>query len=403
MYVSKEVNISVLSEKDREAAQNEVDVLVKVPKHPNIIQYIEHYEQNGILYIIMEYADGGDLLQKIQLQKKDPGGARFSEDQIMTWFIQMALAVKHMHENKILHRDLKSANIFLTKENAVKIGDFGFGKIMANTIAQAKTLCGTPYYFSPELCTGRPYNNKSDIWALGCILAEMCCLGHAYDAKNIKELVKRVTKGTYQPIPSCYSSDLHRLIEIMLTKDQAARPNIKSVLTLDYVQLRLGSFAQVHGELYNAEQLSTTTPRPSSGADSNSPSEASRRKLPAKEAKRPLRTGNFGEEDPMPPSRGDSGMALAHGSRQQLREFLRGPPPTDASPGHSPAHRIVPGQHHQEDRHGSPPPSGPPPAWMEPTAVVLNHHQPYPVQQPRPGQKVPIWLDSGEGGDGAHP
>lgn len=245
-YVSKEVNVQAMSAKDRDAAQNEVDVLTRV-KHPNIIQYIEHYNKEGTLYIVMEYADGGDLLGRVKQQKEDPEGRRFSEDQVMSWFVQMALGIRHMHENKILHRDIKSANIFLTKDNLVKIGDFGFGKIMANSIAQAKTLCGTPYYFSPELCMGRPYNNKSDVWALGCVLAEMCILGHAYEAKNIKELMKRVIRGTYQTIPSMYSNELHRLIETMLTKDQAARPNIKSILTMEYVQAKLRQFSLADG------------------------------------------------------------------------------------------------------------------------------------------------------------
>eukprot|EP00668_Euglena_longa_P015333 GGOE01019406.1.p1 GENE.GGOE01019406.1~~GGOE01019406.1.p1 ORF type:complete len:664 (-),score=157.08 GGOE01019406.1:631-2622(-) len=243
LYISKEINVQTMSQKDRDAAQNEVEVLTRV-KHPNIIQYVEHYNQGGVLHIVMEYADGGDLLGRVKAQKEDPQGRRFSEDQVMFWFIQMALGVKHMHDNKILHRDIKSANIFLTRENIVKIGDFGFGKIMANTLAQAKTLCGTPYYFSPELCMGKPYNNKSDVWALGCILAEMCILGHAYEAKNIKELMKRVIRGTYQAIPTIYSSELHRLIEKMLTKDQNTRPNIKSVLLTEYVQSKLRQFAQ---------------------------------------------------------------------------------------------------------------------------------------------------------------
>eukprot|EP00993_Chasmostoma_nieuportense_P000565 NODE_1520_length_1475_cov_27.909496_g1441_i0.p1 GENE.NODE_1520_length_1475_cov_27.909496_g1441_i0~~NODE_1520_length_1475_cov_27.909496_g1441_i0.p1 ORF type:complete len:490 (+),score=146.23 NODE_1520_length_1475_cov_27.909496_g1441_i0:78-1472(+) len=241
----------------------------------------------------------------------------------MSWFLQMGLAVKYMHDNKILHRDLKSANIFLTKENLVKIGDFGFGKILANTIAQAKTLCGTPYYFSPELCMGKPYNNKSDIWALGCILAEMCVLGHAYDAKNIKDLMRRVTKGTYQTIPTCYSTELQRLIQVMLTKDQLVRPNIKSIFAMDFVQAKLRAFAQV------ATQPSVTSAAPVANsnkevAEMEAWAQDHNPKLPPKEKRQARKLSSTDTPEHKLPA-----MKEERKTREELKEFLKGPPPEE--------------------------------------------------------------------------
>jgi len=100
----------------------------------------------------MDYADGGDLAQKISLRK---GKGYFKEHQILDYFVQICLAMKHIHDRKVLHRDLKSQNIFLTKGNLVKLGDFGIAKMLNTTNQMVKTMVGTPYYLSPELVGGK--------------------------------------------------------------------------------------------------------------------------------------------------------------------------------------------------------------------------------------------------------
>ncbi|XP_053831353.1 serine/threonine-protein kinase Nek1 isoform X9 [Vidua macroura] len=173
-YVIKEINISKMSNKEREESRREVAVLANM-KHPNIVLYRESFEENGCLYIVMDYCEGGDLFKKINAQK----GILFSEDQILDWFVQICLALKHIHDRKILHRDIKSQNIFLTKDGTIQLGDFGIARVLNSTAELARTCIGTPYYLSPEICQNKPYNNKSDIWALGCVLYEMCTLKHA--------------------------------------------------------------------------------------------------------------------------------------------------------------------------------------------------------------------------------
>ncbi len=101
-------------------------------------------------YFIFIYI--GDLSQKIKEYKANK--EYFSSDQIFDWFCQLSLALKHIHDHKILHRDLKAQNIFLTKENLVKLGDFGISKVLESTNDFAKTSLGTPYYLSPEVCMG---------------------------------------------------------------------------------------------------------------------------------------------------------------------------------------------------------------------------------------------------------
>jgi NIMA (never in mitosis gene a)-related kinase 1/4/5 len=99
------------------------------------------------------------------------------------------LALKHIHEKRILHRDIKTSNIFLTSNGTVKIGDFGISRILEGTKEETQSVVGTPYYMSPEVCQSKPYSYKSDIWALGCCLYELCTLKHAFDAKNLLGLV----------------------------------------------------------------------------------------------------------------------------------------------------------------------------------------------------------------------
>ena len=104
----------------------------------------------------------------------------------------MCLAIKHCHDRKILHRDLKTANIFLTKKEFVKLGDFGIARVLSNTRSNAKTVVGTPYYLSPEIIESSPYSFKSDIWSLGVILYEMCALVPPFNAQSLHQLAQRI-------------------------------------------------------------------------------------------------------------------------------------------------------------------------------------------------------------------
>ena len=163
----------------------------------------------------------------------------YTEDQILDWFVQMALAIKHIHDRKILHRDLKTQNIFMTQSGQIKIGDFGIARVLQHTYDCAQTAIGTPYYLSPEICQEKPYNQKSDIWSLGCILYEMVTLRHAFDANSMKGLVLKILRGNYPAIPSMYSQDLKDLVADMLVKDPAKRPSMRKILEKEFLSKRI--------------------------------------------------------------------------------------------------------------------------------------------------------------------
>ena len=140
----------------------------------------------------------------------------------MAFFIQISLGLAYIHSKNILHRDLKPMNIFLKKNNLIKIGDLGVAK-MLQTNTKAITYIGTPYYLSPEVCEGKPYNSKSDVWALGCILYELCTFKKPFNAFNQAALCMKIIEGKYKPINKIennpkYSKNLENMINGMLKK-----------------------------------------------------------------------------------------------------------------------------------------------------------------------------------------
>jgi NIMA (never in mitosis gene a)-related kinase len=176
----------------------------------------------------MEYMDGGDLEQRIASR----GTSHFPEKEILFIFVQVVLAISHLHERHILHRDLKPQNVFLTSNGIVKLGDFGVAKSLSSTTDLARTLCGTPYYFAPELWNSAPYSWAADIYSLGAILYEMCALRKPYEGANTMELCMRVMKGRHGAIPSMYSSELRQLVDGMLSQDPRFRPTARQICGL---------------------------------------------------------------------------------------------------------------------------------------------------------------------------
>jgi len=186
-----------------------------------MVAFFKGYSANRIF-------KGGDLAKRI----KERRGAYFSEAQILDWFTQICLAVKHVHDRKIIHRDLKTQNIFLTKSNIIKLGDFGIARVLTNTRDHAKTVIGTPYYLSPEIIENKPYGMKSDMWSLGVVLYELCALKPPFDGNSLQFLALKIVRGTYSPIPGHYSRDLRSLVFSLLQTDPNKRPTAAQILSI---------------------------------------------------------------------------------------------------------------------------------------------------------------------------
>jgi len=233
IYALKRVKIANLSEKEKENALNEVRILASIQSN-YIIGYKEvFFDDNSMaLYIVMEYAENGDLFAKLGQHQKNK--TYMKEQDIWSHAIQMLIGLKSLHDMKILHRDLKSANVFILKNDHVKLGDLNVSKIMKEELVYTQT--GTPYYASPEVWRDQPYNTKSDIWSLGCVVYEMCAMKTPFRGKDMEAVYQKVKKGIFDPIPSVYSSELEHFISMCLQVSASARPSCDQLLNTPLVQ-----------------------------------------------------------------------------------------------------------------------------------------------------------------------
>ena len=231
IYVIKQIPLLGLSHQQKNEAKSESKILSSVRSN-YIVRYFESFEENNYLNIVMEYCDGGDLSEFLNKNKKTK--YLLKEELIWKIFIKITIGLATLHKAKILHRDLKTLNIFMTKNLDIKIGDFGVAKILSKS-GFAKTIIGTPYYLSPELCDEKPYNDKSDVWALGCILYELSTYKHPFNAKCQASLVLKILQDSPNPIHQYYSVNLQKLINLILDKNYLTRPSCYDILNLPFV------------------------------------------------------------------------------------------------------------------------------------------------------------------------
>ncbi|XP_069814437.1 serine/threonine-protein kinase Nek11 isoform X2 [Dendropsophus ebraccatus] len=231
LKVLKEIAVGELNPNETVQANLEAQLLSKLD-HPAIVKFHSSFLENASFCIITEYCESSDLDCKIQ-EVKNSGGI-IPEDQVTEWFIQLLLGVQYMHERRILHRDLKAKNIFL-KSNLLKIGDFGVSRLLMGSCDLATTFTGTPYYMSPEALKHQGYDSKSDIWSLGCILYEMCCLEHAFTGYSFLAVVLKIVESPTPSLPDHYSCDLNLLMNRMLSKEPSERPGAGEILQVPYI------------------------------------------------------------------------------------------------------------------------------------------------------------------------
>ncbi|OPJ67160.1 serine/threonine-protein kinase Nek5 isoform A [Patagioenas fasciata monilis] len=320
--VIKEINLTKMTAKAKETSQKEVILLAKM-KHANIVTFYASLQEKNKLYIVMEYCDGGDLMKRINMQH----GVLFDEDQILSWFVQISLGLKHIHDKKILHRDVKAQNIFLSNnEKVAKLGDFGIARQLNSTMEFAHTCVGTPYYLSPEICENRPYNNKTDIWSLGCVLYELCALKHPFEGNNLHQLVLKICRGHFHPVSPSYSYDLRILISQLFKISPRDRPSINSVLRKPFLQKLVLRYLPPEEELYH-----TVIHKKSPSASQPGPNPIQVHKLqkrrvqdqafPESEVVMPVKKQElFQRNEWKPPSRGQQPIFQPQNSRFKIAE-----------------------------------------------------------------------------------
>ena len=252
IYALKKVKLSNLNEKEKTNSLNEVRILASV-KSKYVISYKEAFfdEKDSTLGVVMECADNGDLYKKILEYKQKK--IYFEEIDIWKIFIQLVKGLKALHDLQILHRDLKSANVFLFKDGHAKLGDLNVSKVAKRGLGYTQT--GTPYYASPEIWKDLPYDNKSDIWSLGCVLYEMITLHPPFRSKNMDELYKKVLSGDIGNLPEKYSNDLYEVVLLMMKVNSNKRPNCNDILNNTFVKKRIEYFKSMNNSENNDDNL----------------------------------------------------------------------------------------------------------------------------------------------------
>ncbi|CAD8078706.1 unnamed protein product [Paramecium sonneborni] len=236
-YAMKKVQMNGLSIKEKQNALNEVRILASLSNF-HIIGYREAFIKGETLFLILEFAGGGDLQQKIEYTKKKGLGFYFDEQLIWIYLIEMLLGLQELHNNGIYHRDIKCANVFLTQDHKhIKLGDLNVAKIVKSN-QLANTKAGTPYYASPEVWKDEPYDQKCDIWSLGCVIYEMAQLQPPFLANDLYHLQKKVQRGIYEPLNQRYSKELSYLISRCLQVSPKTRASCEDLLNLEEIKKR---------------------------------------------------------------------------------------------------------------------------------------------------------------------
>ncbi|EPY28384.1 protein kinase [Strigomonas culicis] len=278
LYVAKVMDLRAMHPQDRQYATTEIMCLGHT-NHFAIVRYYEHFvldSDDETVVIVTELADHGDLYRNLHRAKvvdTDANGTQkisclqLTEREAGVYFVQVLLALHHIHKRRMIHRDVKSANLFLTSKGFMKLGDFGFSQKYESTVSSetiAGTFLGTPYYLSPEMWKGTRYGKKADVWACGVVLYEMLMDGNRpFDASGLPDLREAVLTGTVA-LPEGpptdvegrrgkFSPEMREFVSYVLQKDPAARPSTEELLNTPLMQHYLYVFERHVQSLIDAD------------------------------------------------------------------------------------------------------------------------------------------------------
>ncbi|XP_060594604.1 serine/threonine-protein kinase Nek4-like [Ruditapes philippinarum] len=195
-------------------------------EHEHVLSFVASFVQDDKICIVTEFCPNGDLSDYINNQHGNP----LEELRLIEWFRQIASAIEYLHDRNIIHRDLKSQNIFLDANMNCKLGDFGIARVLDPVINMAQTQIGTPHYMSPEIFMGIGYNAKTDIWSLSILIYELATLEKPFDALFMPMLIFNITRGEKPTMPTQYRPEFTELLSRMMEKDPNDRPSAREIM-----------------------------------------------------------------------------------------------------------------------------------------------------------------------------
>lgn len=250
--VAKVVNMSGMSEVEKKKSIQEIKIL-NIINHVNLVKLVESYTTRNLLCIIMELGGYGSLDGEIEARKKGgkDGSIYFSEDEVLFILVQVLLGVKHLHENSIIHCDIKPSNVILFSNGVVKLSDFGISNILspnkegefdASESLSNPLIQGSIYYLAPEMYSNMGHDKKSDYWSIGCLLLELCSLEKVFRKYSMQEMVIFSIRNEdkfrrevdhhieVHGVNKRYSNDLVDVIKGLLDPNPEARLGIEELI-----------------------------------------------------------------------------------------------------------------------------------------------------------------------------
>uniref|UniRef100_A0A8C6UQJ8 Serine/threonine-protein kinase PLK n=1 Tax=Neogobius melanostomus TaxID=47308 RepID=A0A8C6UQJ8_9GOBI len=227
VYAAKIIPHSRVSKPhQREKIDREIE-LHKALSHRHIVHFYHHFEDKENIYILLEYCSRKSLAHILKARKV------LTEPEVRYYLRQIVSGLKYLHEQEILHRDLKLGNFFVSESMELKVGDFGLAAKLEPAGNRRKTICGTPNYLSPEVLNKQGHGCESDIWALGCVMYTMLLGRPPFETTNLKETYRCIREARYS-MPSSLSPQAKQLISNLLAKTPEDRPNLELILRHDF-------------------------------------------------------------------------------------------------------------------------------------------------------------------------
>ena len=229
-YAIKKILLKSVEESEMNEIRNEAKILSEINSE-NIVKFYDSFTDKKSFNIMMEYCDGFDLRKFIEEHKKSNGYIK--KNIVLYISLEICNGLKEIHKNDLIHRDLKPDNLFLNADLTIKISDFGLSRKFQNIYDYVRTKVITMQYIAPELLNGQEYNNKVDVWSLGCIIYELCTLNFCFESNSMNGLLRKITNNNHGKIDTnLYGEDLQKLIDSLLNKNYKQRPSVDDIINM---------------------------------------------------------------------------------------------------------------------------------------------------------------------------